>query len=112
KSLAYSHEPLSHRILVIYEAVGLSGEWASYLIRSLSSEGKVRYETVDKTKDGLQSPLIERQGPTGLIVTTTAASLHWVNETSLLSVAVTDTPDQTKAILRALAKKGSAQAQP
>ncbi len=103
KALAYSQEPLSHRILVIYEAAGMSGEWASYLIRSLLSEGRVRYETVDKTRDGLKPKLIEREGPTGLIVTTTAASLHPENETRLLSIPVTDTQEQTRAILRALA---------
>ena len=47
-ALAYSTEPLSHRMLVIFEAAGMSGEFASYLIRSLLSEGRVRYETVER----------------------------------------------------------------
>jgi hypothetical protein len=33
RALAYSDEPLSHRFLVIYEAAGLRGEFASYLVR-------------------------------------------------------------------------------
>ena len=45
---------------------------AAYLIRSLLTEGCVRYETVEKTPTGLEGRLIEREGPTGLIVTTTA----------------------------------------
>ena len=53
RALAYSNEPLKHRHLVIYEAAGMSGEFATYLIRSLLSEGRLRYETVEKTKDGL-----------------------------------------------------------
>jgi len=53
----------------------------------------------------MKSRLIERLGPTGLIVTSTAASLHPENETRLLSVTVNDSPDQTAAILRSLAEQ-------
>ena len=35
-------EPLKHRHLVIYEAAGMSSEFANYLIRSLLSEGRLR----------------------------------------------------------------------
>jgi len=100
-ALAYDREPLHQRMLVIYEAAGMAGEMQSYLIRSLLSEGKVRYVTVEKTKAGLTSRLIEREGPTGLIVTTTAVRLHPENETRLLSVTVNDSPAQTKAVLLA-----------
>jgi hypothetical protein len=81
----------------------LSGDFASYLVRSLLSEGRVRYETVDKTKDGLKPRLIEREGPTGLLVTTTAVHLHAENETRLLSVPVTDSAEQTRNVFRAIA---------
>lgn len=104
RALAYSDEPLQHRFLVLYEANGMQGEMASYLIRSLLSEGCIRYETVEKTKDGMQAKLIERPGPTGLLVTTTAVSLHPENETRLLSLTVTDTQDQTRDIFKALAE--------
>ena len=100
-ALAYDREPLAHRMLVIYEADGMAGEMQSYLIRSLLSEGKVRYVTVEKTKAGLNSRLIEREGPTGLIVTTTAVKLHPENETRLLSLTVNDSPAQTRAVLLA-----------
>ena len=105
RALAYSDEPLKHRILVIYEAAGLRGEFATYLVRSLLSEGCVRYETVMKTHDGLQPRLIVREGPTGLLVTTTAVQLHPENETRMLSVPVIDTREQTKAVLLAQAKE-------
>jgi len=104
RTLAYSEEPISHRFLVIYEAAGMSGEFATYLMRSLLSEGRVRYETVEKTSEGIKPRLIEREGPTGLIVTTTAVKLHPENETRLLSLTVTDTQDQTKAVMAALAE--------
>ena len=72
-------------------------------MRSLLSEGKIRYETVEKTQGGLRARLIEREGPTGLLLTTTATKLHPENETRLISITVTDTPEQTRAVLLALA---------
>jgi hypothetical protein len=92
-----------HRMLVIYEAAGVSGDTASYLLRSLLSEGAIRYETVEKTSEGLRARLIERPGPTGAILTTTATRLHPENETRLLSISVSDSREQTGAIFRALA---------
>jgi hypothetical protein len=106
KALVYSEEPLTHRFLVIYEAAGLKSEFASYIVRSLLSEGRVRYETVEKTKNGVKPRLIERIGPTGLLLTTTAVQLHDENETRLLSIPVTDSPDHTRQVLRQVAKAG------
>lgn len=100
RALAYGDESLVHRMLVVYEAVGLTGETGSYLIRSLLSEGHVRYETVEKTRNGLRSKLIDREGPTGFITTTTATNLHPENETRLLSLTVTDTREHTAKILK------------
>jgi hypothetical protein len=104
-SLAYGEEPLKHRFLILYEAAGLNSDLASYLLRSLLSEGRVRYETVEKTKDGLRPRLIEREGPTGAIITTTEVKLHPENETRLLSLTITDTPEQTAKIILSLAEK-------
>jgi hypothetical protein len=103
-AMAYSQEPLSHRMLVIYEAVGMESDFVSYLIRSLLSEGRIRYETVEKTSEGLRSRVIERTGPTGLLVTTTAVSLHPENETRILSVTADDSREQTQAVLLATAE--------
>jgi DNA-binding MarR family transcriptional regulator len=108
RALAYDQEPLVHRILVLYEAAGLSGDIATYLVRSLLSEGRIRYLTVERTKAGNRSKLIEREGPTGLITTTTAASLHPENETRLISLTVADSPDQTRAVMVAAATGRSA----
>jgi hypothetical protein len=103
RALAYSEEPLSHRFLVLAEAAGMSGEFQTYLIRSLLSEGRLRYETVEKTSEGLKPKIIEREGPTGLIVTTTRTRLNGENETRMLTVRVDDTAEHTKEILAALA---------
>jgi hypothetical protein len=100
RALAYSTEPLKHRHLVIYEAAGMASDFGSYLIRSLLSEGVLRYLIVEKTRDGLQQKVLEREGPTGLIVTTTRLRLHPENETRLLSLTVSDTREQTAAVFQ------------
>jgi hypothetical protein len=103
KVLAYSEEPIKHRFLILYEASGMNSDFQTYLIRSLLSEGKLRYETLEKTDQGIEARLIEREGPTGLIVTTTLNRLHAENETRMISVCVTDTQEQTAQVLEALA---------
>lgn len=104
-ALAYDDEPLKHRFLVIYEAAGLGGDLATYLLRSLLSENRVRYLTIEKGQDGLKPRLIEREGPTGLLITTTWAAMHPENETRLLSLTVRDDRDQTRGVLHALADR-------
>jgi len=104
-ALAYSQEPLKCRYLILFEAAGISNDFANYLLRSLLSEGCIKYETVEKTADGMKPRLIEREGPTGTIITTTQVRLHPENETRLLSITVSDTPEQTKNVLLALSEE-------
>lgn len=105
RALAYSEEPLQHRFLVLYEAAGMTSDFGTYLMRTLLSEGCIRYETVERTENGVKPRLIEREGPTGLIATTTWASLHPENETRMFSVVVRDDPNQTRDILSGLANR-------
>jgi hypothetical protein len=102
-ALVYDKEPLAHRLLVIYEASGLESEKFSYIVRSLLSEGRLRYPTVMKRDGELETVMIEREGPTNLITTTTALRLHHENETRLLSLASDESPEQTSDVLEALA---------
>jgi hypothetical protein len=104
KALIYSEENFKHRFIIIYEAPGMKSDMMSYLIRSLLSEGRIDYEFVDKTaSDGLLPKHIVKEGPTGLITTTTQVRLHPENETRLLSLSVVDTKEQTKAVMKSLA---------
>ena len=89
-ALAYSEEPLACRFLILFEAAGISSDFANYLLRFLLSEGRIRYETVEKTSEGMKPRLIEREGPTGAIITTTAVRLHPENETRLLSINISE----------------------
>ncbi len=87
RGLIFIGEDMSHRMLVLFEATGMAGDMQSYLIRSLLSEGRIRYQMPSKGEGGeIEGRLVELDGPTGLIVTTTAISLHPENETRLLSI--------------------------
>jgi len=108
RAIIYSTEDYRHRFIILFEAAGMSSDMMSYLIRTLLSEGRVVYEVVEKTKLGLRPRRIEKEGPTGLITTTTAPKLHPENETRLLSLGVIDTPDQTRAVMQALAAAAAA----
>jgi hypothetical protein len=110
KVLAYSNEPVSNRFLVIYEAAGMTGDMATYLMRSLISEGRIRYETLEVTKEGIRPRLIEREGPTGLITTTTRINLHPENETRMLSLSIADSQKQTRNVFLALAESENREA--
>lgn len=101
--LAYCAESFKHRMIVLYEAVGMESDHISYIIRTLLSEGRIRHQTVIKGPNGLEPLLLDKEGPTGLVITTTAISLHPENETRMLSICVNDSREQTKAVLKALA---------
>jgi hypothetical protein len=106
-ALPYSEEDFAHRHIVIYEHAGMNSDTVSYFIRTLLSENRISYETVEKTDDGIRSRVIEKMGPTGIITTTTSAALHPENETRLLSLGVIDSPAQTAAVMRALGRRAA-----
>jgi Domain of unknown function (DUF3854) len=102
--LVYDDRPIKHRMLILHEAAGMSGEYATYLIRTLLSEGCLRHGTVESTPEGLRPMMIVREGPAGLITSTTQVNLHAENETRLLSIPVDDTREHTKAVMGAIAR--------
>lgn len=105
KNLAYTDLDLKHKFIIFYEWGGVTGDFMNYLIRSLLSEGVIKYEFVNKTPQGLKSQRIEKEGPTGLLFTTTAVGLHPENQTRLITVTINDTKEQTEEILKKLAEE-------
>jgi hypothetical protein len=107
----YMREGFAHRTLVLCEATALregreknEGNQTAMFIRTLLSEGRLIYPTVQKDEHGnLVTIVIEKAGPTNFLVTTTATSLHNENETRMLSLAADDSRTQTTAVLKAIA---------
>jgi hypothetical protein len=106
RALAYLVEPMAHRFIILAEAAAIEdSEVALALVRSLLSEGEIRYPTVEKDENGkLATTLKHLEGPTGLIMTTTAPRIHTENETRHLSLNIRDDWDQTQTILHEQAK--------
>jgi hypothetical protein len=107
KALVYLSESFSHRFLIIYEVHGVKEEdYTEYMIRTLLSENRIRYAVVERNDfEGHETRIIEREGPTGLITTTTHPSIHDENETRLFSIAISETSDQTDNIKDKIAEK-------
>jgi hypothetical protein len=77
KALAYTDESLSHRAVVLVEAVSIAtSDESGYLVRTLLSEGRIVHESVEKTASGLRAIKLEREGPTALFATTTRYKLE------------------------------------
>ncbi len=108
KALIFMEDDLKHKHLVIAEAEGASGEFQEYLIRSLLSEGKLEHRMAEKTENQIVGRHIVKEGPTGLIITTTRVKLHPENETRLISLSANDTREQTRAVLDAVASREAA----
>jgi hypothetical protein len=108
RALIYEDEDFRHRTIILYEADALreanKEDSTAYYVRSLS-EGRLKYDVTvrDNETGGFTTQHIEKEGPTGLIFTTTRPHIHAENETRVLSVTVDDSPAQTKRVLEGIA---------
>jgi hypothetical protein len=97
--LAYTEANLQHVVLIISEASVLQHDGiGASLLRSISWDGKVSYEFVEKTNEGMRVKRIEKEGPTGFITTTTKG-VEAELETRTLTLHVSDAWDVTQQIL-------------
>lgn len=90
---------LKHRFLVIQEAAGFAKDGWVFL-RQMLTEGKLNYMSVGQTREGHEGkelPTVE--GPMGVMMTTTANSLHGEDETRMLSLYVDQSPEQIRRAL-------------
>jgi hypothetical protein len=107
-------EDFAHKTLVIFEAVALreqreknDSNLTAYFVRSLLSEGRISYPVTVRSKEkdeGFVTKTIVKEGPTNVILTTTATELHGENETRLLSLPRNDSQEQTRAVMLRLAE--------
>lgn len=87
-----------HKIIVIFEKHG--GERADYAIRTLQSEGKLKIQVTVKNPitNQFEAQLIEKEGPTGFVTTTTASLIHSENDTRNISMFPDQSMEQTGRI--------------
>jgi hypothetical protein len=111
-SLVYDDRPLAHTVLFIHEANQLQADENSVfvmLVRTLLSEGRIVHQTTVEDPDsptGRRVERIVREGPITLIVTTTG-ELHAENETRMLCWHISESHDQTSAVMTSLAARAA-----
>lgn len=107
-ALVYSEEDFKNRTVIIWEADSLPEDGpAASAIRSLMSDQRLEYQVVERDESGHQTVrLISKEGPTGLITTSTK-HLQEQASTRMLTVTISDSPEQTRAVLKAIANKES-----
>ena len=102
KALIYSAEVLSHRIVIMAEADSIPDfGGAASIFRSIVEQARTIYRvTTPHQAGGHHERTIEREGPTGLISSSTR-SLAYQLRTRVLEINLTTDPDQIRAVLLA-----------
>jgi hypothetical protein len=100
KALVYFDADLRHKVLIVYEAAGIAGDFLAYAVRSLLSEGRLEYVVTDFENRGTVT--IVKEGPTGLVLSS-AGPLDAELVTRVITPSVADTPELTREILRTVA---------
>ncbi len=101
KALAYSEEDLRHRFIFLMEGQILQTSEGAYLIKTLISEGRIIHETVIDGKAERK----EKEGPTGLISTTTRSFLDAEMETRCWTLETQVNVDHNRKAIRAIGKR-------
>lgn len=100
KALVYDRRDLRNAYLYVPEGSAIAADSdAALMLRTLISEGRLAYQVV-VTRDNAApvTELVEREGPTGLIVTSSAVKVDRDLETRMLRLHVADDPELTRAI--------------
>ncbi|CAN5241906.1 hypothetical protein BH18GEM1_BH18GEM1_08240 [soil metagenome] len=109
RALAYTRFDTRHTYIMIAEASALYREGpGATIIRSIAWGGGIRYETVQKTPQGLEAVIIDKPGPTGLI-TTSVRDLEEEISTRVLQVHIDESPEQTRKIVQEHARADAGQ---
>jgi hypothetical protein len=106
RRLALTDTPFAHKAIVIEEMGGIDSEVGAYIIRSLLSEGRLKYAFIDKGAHGeLVDREVTKEGPT-LLISSTTKSIDPELATRGMTLNVTDEPDVTRAIAVQIARDG------
>jgi hypothetical protein len=102
--MVYEEQEFSHRVIYLREATALQASDAddvnilAGLLREMISSGRIVYQVVVREGDQHVTRRIEKPGPVGVLITTTAAALHPENETRMISAHTDTSHDHTRAI--------------
>jgi hypothetical protein len=99
KGLIYDVRPYAHRTVVLFEVHGEGGEFTTYLIRTLISEGQIKHLTVENTTGVPMGREIVKKRPTNFITTTTHPELHTENENRIWTLLVDESPGTTREVM-------------
>jgi len=105
--LVYCPESFKNRIVVYAEADSIPNEGAAAsVIRSIAADNKTIYEVVcDNPKTGRkETQRIIKEGPTGLVTTTTESLPHQLR-TRVLEIAIADSTMQVERVMDAHARR-------
>jgi hypothetical protein len=106
RGLVYDPREYAHKTLCFYEMDGQAASpFAAYLLRTLISEGCIRYLTVETSGPVPAGTLIVKEGPIGFLSTTTEPALEHQQETRTLSLQADDSQEQTKRVLKHQAQR-------
>jgi hypothetical protein len=104
RSLIYNNEDLRHRIIVFSEADSIPKDdsTAASALRTLATKQELQYDVVERDEETghWTTRRIVREGPTGLITTSTRAFDDQWN-TRMIQFGVDDTEGQTRKVLDA-----------
>ena len=104
EALIYSKEDFRHRHIVIGEMAGIGGRDGNIWLRQLLSENVIEKEVTNfgAMADGGTS-VFRKEGPVGVILTTTEAKLHPEDETRIISRWIDGGEEANRAVLLAQA---------
>ena len=109
RALIYNDASFAFKVLVIAEADSLPEDGpAASALRSLISSGRLEYEVTEKSQASGQFEVrkISKPGPTALLTSSTR-SLRQQMATRTLEVPIVDSPEQTRAVMQAQARKAN-----
>jgi phage/plasmid primase-like uncharacterized protein len=107
RALLYMKDDFAHKILSMGEASATDAkaqQFQNYLLRELMSAGKLRYSVPQKIGSDIETVTIEKNGPVVFLVTTTRNALDPENETRMLSLEIDDSAEQTRAVMKKIAR--------
>lgn len=114
RALVYADEDFEHRIIYVAEADSIPEDGpAAAAVRALAADNYMSYDVVERDEETGRFSVrhIVKPGPTGLITTSTR-SLRQQMSTRMLEINLSDSEEQTRAILQAHAKLVRAEAAP